>query len=154
MNKILLFASFSCVCIVTNAQEVVSSQGESYTNAAANINFTIGEVVTATYSNASNDLTQGFHQTNWKFTELVDHNPLFVVSVYPNPTSEWLTVKAPEFENVMCTFYDGNGKLVMQASLVNELTQIEVSQWAAGNYSLVLTKSDLSLKTIKLIKTL
>ncbi|MDH4474335.1 MAG: T9SS type A sorting domain-containing protein [Fluviicola sp.] len=154
MNKILLFAYFSCACIATNAQEVVSSQGESYTNAAANVDFTIGEVITATYSNASNDLTQGFHQTNWKFLELVDNNPLFIVTVYPNPTSEWLTVKAPEFENVVCTFYDGNGKVVSQELLVNEQTLIEVNQWAAGSYSLVLSKTDVSLKTIKLIKTL
>ena len=45
-----------------SAQEVVSSQGDSYSNGS--IDFTLGEVIIATGTDGTNDLTQGFHQTN------------------------------------------------------------------------------------------
>ncbi|MFB0961844.1 MAG: hypothetical protein QMB20_11635, partial [Flavobacteriales bacterium] len=44
------------------SQEVVSTQGDSYSNASGSIDFTIGEVITATGTNGASDITQGFHQ--------------------------------------------------------------------------------------------
>lgn len=149
----LLFFSFFLLLTAT-AQEVISTQGDSYSNSSANIDFTIGEVVINTVSNASNDLTQGFHQTNWKFVGLEDHAPTFEVSVFPNPASSLLTIKAVAFENVTYMLYDANGKIVSQDKLTAELTSIPVSHLATGNYSLVLQHEQQLLKTVKLIKSL
>ena len=43
-----------------SAQEVVSTQGDSYSNGIGSIDFTLGEVVIATGTDGTNDLTQGF----------------------------------------------------------------------------------------------
>ena len=43
-----------------SAQEVVSTQGDSYSNASGSIDFTIGEVIITTGTDGTNDLTQGF----------------------------------------------------------------------------------------------
>ena len=58
-----------------SAQEVVSTQGDSYSNVSGSIDFTLGEVIIATESDGTNDLTQGFHQTNWNFVGLEDFAP-------------------------------------------------------------------------------
>jgi len=122
-----------------SAQEVVSTQGESYSNASANIDFTLGEVIIATATDGTNDLTQGFHQTNWNFLGVEDFAPDYEASIFPNPTSDILNIKSSSFENVTYTLFDAQGKLVLQSTLAAEVTPIQVSHLAPGSYSLQLT---------------
>lgn len=63
---------FFCVAIspIAFGQEVISTQGDSYSNGSGSLNFIIGEVVINTGSDGSNDITQGFHQTNWNFSSI------------------------------------------------------------------------------------
>tara|TARA_B110000093_G_scaffold168771_1_gene196177 strand:- start:420 stop:893 length:474 start_codon:yes stop_codon:yes gene_type:complete len=136
-----------------SAQEVVSSQGDSYSNGSANIDFTIGEVIINTGTDGTNDLTQGFHQTNWNFLGVEDFAPSYEAIIYPNPTSDVLNIRTSTFENVTYTLYDAQGKLVMQDKLSAEQTPIQVSQLALGSYSLTLSNETQNLKIFKLIKT-
>ena len=153
MNKQMLFLFLLISTLAFTAQEVVSTQGNSYSNASANINFTIGEVVINTGANGSNELTQGFHQTNWNFVGLQDHSPSFKATIFPNPTSEVLNIRTSAFENVTYALYDTKGKLILHNKLSAEQTPIQVSQLAAGSYSIILNKHTRNLKTFKLIKT-
>jgi len=150
-NALVLFSLFASISV--SAQEVVATQGETYSNASANIDFTIGEVVINTGTDGTNDLTQGFHQTNWNFVGLEDHSPSYEATIFPNPTSEVLNIKTSTFENVTYTLYDAQGKLVMQDILSAEQTPIQVSQLAPGSYSLTLNNETQNLKTFKLVKT-
>ena len=149
-NTIVLFSLFSVLSV--SAQEVVSTQGDSYSNAIANMDFTIGEVIIDTGTDGTNDLTQGFHQTNWNFLGVEDYAPNYEVTIYPNPTEDVLNIKTSTFENVTYTLYDAQGKLVMQNILSAEQTPIQVSQLAPGSYSLTLNNQTQNLKTFKLIK--
>lgn len=153
MRKHVLTCCSIFALIAVNAQEVVSTQGESYSNASGSIDFTIGEVVIATNSNGSNDLTQGFHQTNWNFLGMEDHDPTYEVTVFPNPTQEQLTIRTNSFEHVIYLLYDAQGKLVLQNNLTAEQTSVPVSQLTPGSYSLILNNGTQDIKTIKLIKT-
>ena len=147
----VLFSLFATISV--SAQEVVSTQGDSYSNAGGNIDFTIGEVIINTGTNGINDLTQGFHQTNWNFVGLEDHAPSYEATVFPNPTSEVLNIRTSTFENVTYTLYDAQGKLVLQDKLSAEQTAIQVSQFAPGAYTLLLNNETQNLKTFKLVKT-
>ena len=135
-----------------SAQEVVSTQGDSYSNASANIDFTIGEVIIDTGTDGNNDLTQGFHQTNWNFVGLEDFAPNYEAIIFPNPTEDVLNIRTSAFENVTYSLYDAQGKLVIQDKLSSEQTPIQVSQLAPGSYSLTLNNATQNLKTFKLIK--
>ena len=151
-NTIVLFSLFTCISV--SAQEVVSTQGESYSNASATIDFTIGEVVINTVTDGTNELTQGFHQTNWNFVGLEDYAPDYQATIFPNPTQDVLNIKTSTFENVTYTLYDAQGKLVIQNILTAEQTPIQVSQLAPGAYSLELIFEEGSKrKTFKLVKT-
>ena len=149
-NTIVFFSLLSTLSV--SAQEVVSTQGDSYSNANGSIDYTIGEVVINTGTDGTNDLTQGFHQTNWNFVGLEDHTPDYEATIFPNPTEDVLNIKTSMFENVTYTLYDAQGKLVMQDILSTEQTPIQVSQLAPGSYSLTLKNETQNLKTFKLIK--
>lgn len=154
MNKPILILLFVGSFSFVEAQEVIATQGDSYTAAPGTLDFTIGEVVINTLSNASNDLTQGFHQTNWKFSGLEDFAPGFVITVFPNPASDYLNIQTTDYQNLHVVLYDEAGKLVAQEDLLAEKTSIRVAELATGNYSLVVSNNSGTLKLFKLIKSL
>lgn len=152
MKQLLLLGLLTIINSV-HSQEVVSTQGETYSSPNAIIDFTVGEVVINTVSDGTNNITQGFHQTNWNFVGLENHTPSFEAIIFPNPTSEVLNIRASAFENVIYTLYDAQGKLIVKDKLTAEQTLILVSQLATGSYSITLNNPTQNLKTFKLIKT-
>ena len=122
--------------ITVSAQEVVATQGDSYSNASANIDFTIGEVVINTGTDGTNDLTQGFHQTNWNFLGVEDFAPNYEALIFPSPTDDRLNTRTNNFENVRYTLYDGQ-------------TPIQESHLAQESYSLTLNVETQNLNTPK-----
>ena len=134
-------------------QEVISSQGDSYSNANGSLDFTIGEVVINTETDGSNVITQGFHQTNWNFLGVDDHSSNYDAIIYPNPTLDVLNIRASSFENVTFTLYDAQGKLILQDVLTAIETSVQVSELPMGSYSLTLNNEAQKLKTFKLVKT-
>jgi hypothetical protein len=150
-NTLVLFSLLTTLTV--SAQEVIATQGDSYSNGSANIDFTIGEAIIDTGTDGTNDLTQGFHQTNWNFLGVEDFAPNYEAIIFPNPTEDVLNIKTSTFENVTYTLYDAQGKLVMRDILSAEQTPIQVSQLAPGSYSLTLNNETQNLKTFKLIKT-
>jgi hypothetical protein len=150
-NTLVFFSLLTTLSV--SAQEVISTQGDSYSNASANIDFTIGEVVINTGTDGTNDITQGFHQTNWNFLGVEDFAPNYEATIFPNPTEDVLNIRTGTFENVTYTLYDAQGKLVMQDMLSAKQTSIQVSQLAPGSYSLTLNNETQNLKTFKLVKT-
>ena len=151
-KQIFLFATFFTALAAT-AQEVVASQGETYSNANGSIDFTVGEVIINTGSNGTNDLTQGFHQTNWNFLGVVDFAPDFEVTIFPNPTSDVLNIKSTIYQDISYSLYDAQGKLVLKNVLSETVTQIQVNQLAPGAYSLSINDKKEQLKNFKLIKS-
>lgn len=152
-RKIALFAFIILFTINLFSQDVISNQGDSYTDSSASIDFTIGEVVTSTVSNSERTLTQGFHQTNWSFVSIENHVPNYEAIIFPNPTDDFLNIKAISFKNVNYSLFDEMGKLVFKGTLYSEKTSLDVSKLHTGLYSLVLNNPENKLKTFNIIKT-
>lgn len=153
MKKQTIFLLSLLYTLAVSAQEVVSTQGDSYSNASANIDFTLGEIVINTRTSGTIELTQGFHQTNWNFVGIQDHSPSFNATIFPNPTSEVLNIRTSAYKNVSFIVFDTKGNLVLQDKLTAEQTTIQVSKLATGSYSVVLKDHTRNLKTFNLIKT-
>jgi len=154
MKKItfVLFSLFATLSV--SAQEVVATQGDFYTNASGNIDFTIGEVIIDTGTDGTNDLTQGFHQTNWNFLGVDNHEQNFEATVYPNPMGTELYIQTENFEFMSYVLYDATGRIVAENKLNALQTGIDVSTFAPSSYSLVLQDENQNkIKTFKLIKT-
>lgn len=151
MIKNVLISSILVMSCALRAQEVISTQGDSFSNANGSLDFTIGEVVINTGTDGSNDITQGFHQTNWNFLELPDYAPDYEVSIFPNPTEDILNIVTSTFENVTYILYNSQGKVIFKEKLLAETTTIPFSQLALGNYSLTLLKDEKVLKSFQII---
>ena len=152
-RKTALFAFIILFTINLFSQDVISSQGDSYTDSSATIDFTIGEVVTFTGSTIENNITQGFHQTNWSFVSVQDHVQDYQAIIYPNPTEDFLNIQTSLYQDVNYLLYDEMGKLILQGNLSSEKTSLDVSKIATGRYSLTLINSKEALKTFNIIKT-
>jgi len=152
-KKAFIALSLLVGSITAFGQEVVASQGDTYSNGSGSIDFTIGEVVISTVSDATNEITQGFHQTMWDFVGLEDFDANFAVSIFPNPAQDVLTIQATAFEDVTFILTDAAGRIVMRDILTGELTPLDVASFEAGIYNLSLEKASRTLKTFRLIKT-
>ncbi len=153
MKRYQILVVYLLVFGSVNAQEVISTQGDSYMNVNGSIDFTIGETIIATGTDGFNDITQGFHQTNWNFVGIEDHDLSYQATIYPNPTEDVLNIKAPVFNNVQYIMYDVSGKIVMKNILRAEVTSLEVTGLASGQYSIVLyDQNETKIKLFKLIK--
>lgn len=151
-EKILPIGLFLLTASVS-AQEVISSQGDSYSNGTNSIDYTIGEPVIETVSNGSNDLTQGFHQTNLVITKVEDLNVNFAVNIFPNPTSDLINLTLEKYEGLTLQLFDISGKLINQTLLTDVKTTISVTQYPKGSYLLALTnKENKNIKTYQIIK--
>lgn len=152
-KKTLLVGLFVSSISVLNAQEVISTQGDSYGNGTNTLDFTIGEQVIETASNGTNDVTQGFHQTNLIITNIEDLGINFSVNIYPNPTSDALNLSIEKYENLSFQIYDMEGKLLKKSNLISPLTNVNLSDYPKGTYLFTLTQSDKKkIKTYKIIK--
>ena len=160
MKKILLFL----IVLIFGSQgfsqslspEVISSSGDHFMGADVQLSWTIGETMIETYLVSSNQLTQGFHQTNLTITLVEDFQNDFQVKVYPNPTPDLLTI---EWEKMTAspklTIVDLTGKVLLSQSLnaQNLVETIDLSAYPAGNYYLQLKKADnQTIKTFKVLK--
>eukprot|EP00389_Voromonas_pontica_P016085 GDKH01025152.1.p1 GENE.GDKH01025152.1~~GDKH01025152.1.p1 ORF type:complete len:154 (+),score=3.96 GDKH01025152.1:49-510(+) len=152
MKKTLIAFSLLAVSGVS-AQEVISSSGESFATPNGGVDFTVGEVVIETVGNGSNTLTQGFHQTLLEIVGLEDHLSDLQVSIFPNPTDEFLMIEVSDFSSLKYQLVDQTGRLVNQDELKSSQTQINVTQLSAGVYTLFLTTNETKVaKSYQVIK--
>lgn len=153
MRYYLILFTLSGLIFHLNAQEVISSQGDSYSQVNGSIDFTIGEVVTNTLAGDNGYLTQGFHQSTLMVSEVLGYQE-YEISIFPNPSINVLFIKSGEFEDVDYTLYDAKGKIVLKNRLRGPQTQIQVHELGVGVYSLILQNESSILKSFKIIKSL
>lgn len=151
--KTFLFFIFLIGWSSAMSQEVVTTQGDSYSNSNGSIDFTIGETIIFTGTDGSHDITQGFHQTGWNLVELDDVDPLIEIIVFPNPINEYLNIRTTDFDGVKFVLSDASGRLVLEGNLESQTSVLQVGKLAPGQYNLSLYSDVSLLKVFKLQKT-
>ncbi len=140
----LLFISMSAL-----AQQVISSQGGSYSNASYSIDFTIGEVVTPTLSNTSYIVTQGFIQPIVGMTEvpddLLDYIKANIASaITPNGdgmNDYWKIPGIENFPNNDVKIYNRAGNLIFKIEGYNNQDKV----WKGESDQGLLNKSNIAI---------
>lgn len=145
------------ITIIGNSQtidrSVVSSNGDHFANGSAQLSITIGEVVTETVSNGTNELTQGFHQTNIVITNIEDHESNVEMNIFPNPTMESITIKLKELENgLTITMHTIEGKVLLNKKVNALETKLNLNAFAKGTYFVNVLKAKKLVKTFKILK--
>ena len=140
---------------VASAQQVVSSNGDSQSAAGVEVSWTIGETVIETFVSDANTLTQGFHQTKITITAVSGIlYPGLDIKVFPNPTPDIITIQFSEYvEGSRFWLYDLRGKLLENKLISSADTEINMKNYASGQYILKLTnKSRQPIQTFQIIK--
>ena len=151
LTTILLFMGFS---MFTYGQEVISTQGEEYTGSDLSLTFTIGEVVIDTYDGTNFTLTQGFHQPLLDFTTGITFTELSGISVYPNPTADFISLNLQQLEDdLVYELYDTKGRLFAKQDIENVNTIVDFKEFASGAYILLIRdKQANKFNTYQIIK--
>jgi hypothetical protein len=138
------------------AQQVLSSSGETGQNSSGSISYTLGELVITTQTNGTNAITQGFHQTQIIVTEIRElSDPCFSISVFPNPTNDFVTLKIEkgEIRNMEFILFDTHGKFLLKEIVTDTEQKVSFKQLNPGSYFIKVVKDRTEIKTFKIVKT-
>lgn len=123
---------------------VIGSAGGAYTGPGLSLDYTVGEVATATLSSTGNVLTQGFHQPGGIMVSVPEtESPEPMISVYPNPVTDFIniSIQNTSYNRFQVTVYDLMGKLILKQDIsvapgnARQLS-LDLASAAPGNYFL------------------
>jgi len=157
MKKIYTLLFMLLIGFSLKAQEVVSSGGKTQAAAEYELSWTVGEAVTATVSDGTNTLTQGFHQSELIITAIGELlNSDLVLKVYPNPTQDFVNIhfsKLIDETSYSYSLFDLNGKLLEQKNITTNDVKLSIARFAEGSYLLKLSgENHQPLQSFKIVK--
>jgi hypothetical protein len=158
MRKLIFTIGLVLIIFITNAQtvspELISSSGDSFSNATYQLDWSVGECATVTHSAGDYVLTQGFHQGVYVISEVENIQTDLCISVYPNPTTDFISLKIENLNNesIQFTITDLSGKILHNAEIKSNLEQINFTDFALGTYFISITKQNQLVKSFKIIK--
>ena len=137
---------------------VVGSAGTFATSASGSMSWTIGEVMTETYSPAGNFFTQGFHQPPDNFIVIAVSDPsVETISIYPNPVASNLIIDfSSAIGNYSICIYDMLGNVLRKENVSANQKQLNIPflQFADGVYLLdIVNSASNSRSSYKINKT-
>lgn len=146
---LLLFGLFTCKIGMSQSIErnVLAASGTTFNDSNTSIEFTIGEPITATFTNANSTLTQGFHQGR-KF-KLAIGGPIYTIGVsdnemngtpllYPNPATDYIQI-SQTFQNPFSwKLIDYLGRIIDFGTSSQPLLFLNIQNLATGSYSVLL----------------
>ncbi len=149
---VIFTISYSIAYPQTQNQQIIGSAGKSSDSNAIQIAWTIGEVIVGKGVNNEILLTQGFHQSNLFVTALEEVSSI-QMSIQPNPTSDFVSIKIDEKElkGATYTLFDIHGRIINQQKI--ETTELNISLQALppASYFLRVNINE-KVKTFKIIK--
>jgi len=137
----------------SKAQNVIASAGDFNTTTTGSLSWTIGEVITETFSTGLNSLTQGFNQSQLSATATFELPGLnFNLNAFPNPTSDFLIIETDRVEKMEYLVFNQQGKLILQSELSGFQTKIDFKTLIPAIYIIKIVENNIPLKQFKIVK--
>lgn len=150
----LIIGFTNCAIAQELSPSVVSSSGESFMASGVSLDFTIGEIVTETYTEQDFMLTQGFLQGK-KGETAIGEQPVNAsdIDVYPNPSRNMVHVMYKGREKPTNVEIIGmHGCMVRSVQFTNNPMAVDLQQLNPGLYVMRLLFSDHNSVSTKIIK--
>ena len=157
INNSLFFLAF-LLSFSMNAQtshQVLSATGGDATGSGGTVAFSVGQIVYTTSTGASGSVAQGVEQAYEISSVGIKETALNIsLSVFPNPTSDFLTLKVQDYNNEALSYklLDEQGKLVLNEQIITQDTQVAMSTLARGAYFINIVQANKKIQTFKIIK--
>jgi hypothetical protein len=156
LREKIFFVLLCCFQTVLNAQSNVVSSGADATGSGGSVSFSIGQIDYTNQQTASGHVNQGVQQpVEIYHTNGLSNNDAITVSIGPNPTDGLILIQcdATLIENGgVALLYDNNGKMVYKNELVDVQTNIDLSAFTRGVYSLQISVANMPLSSFKIVK--
>ena len=139
------------------AQESVNATGGNASGSGGSASYSVGQVVYTTHTGTSGSVAEGVQQpyeisvvTGLEEAQSINLS----VTAYPNPTTDYLTLRIDEFEisNLSFQLYDMNGKLLQNEKITGNQTSIVMSNLLPATYFVKVIQGNKEVKTFKIIK--
>jgi len=131
----------------------IDSGGTIAQNGTISIIYTVGELAVQENTNGTIHISEGFISPEMLDALAVkSFTSLTGISIFPNPTIDYVTVHFTNSSNYLITITDFDGKKINSFTTNDSQFQIEMSNYSNGVY-LVLVK-DISNKKYKVYKIL
>jgi len=151
MTKIILSLIFGCVSLLGFSQQNTVATGGNATGTNGSVSYSVGQVDYANAQGSNGSVNQGVQQP-YKFHLGIGEELVFDLSLFPNPTNEFVILKLENFsEEMKYELFDMNGKLIAMDKIQSTETHIDMRAHATGQYNLKLSNKN-STQTIKIIK--
>jgi len=145
----LLLIAFPVVCSAQEiTQSVVSTAGGNVQNDTYTNSWTIGEVITETFSMESYTLSQGFQQGNLVVNWIGENvPPEFQIKAYPNPVKDVIIVELQN-QGLGYQLINIKGRVIQNGIFFSIQDQIDFTDIPSGTYFLKVK----DYKTHKIVK--
>ena len=139
------------------AQTSVNATDGDVSGSGGSVSYSVGQVVYTTHTGTSGSVAEGVQQpyeisvvTGLEEAQSINLS----VTAYPNPTTDYLTLRIDEFEisNLSFQLYDMNGKLLQNEKITGNQTSIVMSNLVPANYFVKVIQGNKKVKTFKIIK--
>ena len=139
------------------AQTAVTATGGDASGSGGTVAYSVGQVVYTTNTGTNGSVAQGVQQpfeisvvTGIEEAKGIN----LMVSAYPNPTTDFLTLKVENYDNTNLSYQllDMNGKLLESKKLECNQTSIVMSNLVPATYFLKVIQGEKEVKTFKIIK--
>jgi hypothetical protein len=136
------------------AQESPTTAGGEATGTGGTASYSVGQVVYTAATGTNGSLAQGVQQP-YEISTTVGIKETAItleLSVYPNPTTDYLTLKVEDNTELNYQLYDLQGKVIENKKVSSTRTSINVENLPNAIYFLNVVKNNQVVKTFKVIK--
>lgn len=150
-----------CIALVSgltaHGQSSANTSGGEATGSGGTVSYTVGQIVYKTKTGVNGSVAEGVQQpyeisvvTGIEEAKGISLN----VSAYPNPTSDYLTIRVENYEttNLQYQVFGINGNLLQTVKATGQETQIETNNLVPANYFVKVLDNKKEIKVFKIIK--
>ena len=160
MKKLLLLIICLGLIKISVSQDIspqlISSCGEQFENDSYQLSWSIGECVISSLESGDYVLTQGFHQSSYDIETAIETQLGIELNlkVYPNPTSDFLTLETgqSELNEMQYQILDLKGSVLENSNFNNNLERLDFTSYSSGIYFIIIKQDNQLIKSFKIIK--
>ena len=136
------------------AQQGTVSAGGTAGGTGGTSTYTMGETNYINTAGSGGTITQGLQQPFEITTGIGEMNLPAEVSLFPNPTSEYIILNVADGNVADLTYqlYDMQGNLLLDKKLVDSETNISMANFASATYFIKVSNSKNESKEFKIVK--
>ncbi len=153
-NKKILTLLFILSLSYIQAQEAILTSGGDATGSGGSTSYSIGQTVYMTKTGSNTSVAEGVQQPFEISVSLgVEETSINLeMAVYPNPATDYLTLKVENSKDITYQLYDELGRIIVKEKVTGLNTQIHLDNLAHATYFLSVSRNNHIVKTFKIIK--